>query len=60
MPTLFEILKTKTIAKYPPLPKWVQDYLATLDVGSDEYVEFTSKVIYDVTHKMWYQSILDQ
>ena len=59
MPTLFEILKAKAISKYPPLPKWVQDYLKKVDVGSDEYVEFTTKVIYDDTHKMWYQSILD-
>lgn len=58
-PTLFKILKDKAIGSYPPLPKWVQDYLKNLEVGSDEYVEFTNKVIYDDFHKLWYESILD-
>jgi hypothetical protein len=47
MPTLYEILKKKELSKYPPLPDYVAKSLKSMKPGTDEYVEYTSKIAYD-------------
>jgi hypothetical protein len=57
MPTLYDILKKKELSKYPPLPDYVAKSLKSMKPGTDEYVEFIQKIVYDDFSKGWVMSL---
>lgn len=60
MPNLYEIIKSDTLHKYPPLPKWVKDRLKLYDNYNDEdFKEWARMVAYSSFIKDWTKGLDD-